>query len=124
MLPKVASSTRARYRGPIASASRYTSGTLKTGRSGLDSFIRTLDLVGILPDPLVGDRGAEDRAKQPVGLGDRDRPERRVLLRAGPEFGGTPGPHVFLPDVADAHLTEGHGQVQAQQQLVELRRLR
>ena len=72
-------------------------------------FIRALDLARILPDPLVGDRSAEDRAKQPVGVGDRNWPERRVLFRAGLEFDGPPGPHVLLPDVANAHLTEGRG---------------
>jgi hypothetical protein len=70
---------------------------------------------------LVGHCGTEDRAKQPVRLGDRDRSERRVLLRAGLEFGSTPGPHMLLADAANAHLTEIRGEMEAQQQLVELR---
>jgi hypothetical protein len=93
------SSLRRWTSGPSGSSAhrvRRFCGQRVSGRSGLDSLSAPLIWHGFSLIRLFGDRGAEDRAKQPVGVDDRDWPERRVLFRAGLEFDGTPGPH-FAP---------------------------
>ncbi len=83
----------------MAAASSYTWATDATGRSGLCSTPAPLTVAGIADDELVGHRGAEDGAEQPVRLGDGRRAEAGVRQigmpapdggrRDAPELDGT-----------------------------------
>jgi hypothetical protein len=63
-----------------------------------------LDVAGVPANPPVLYRRHQDRAQQPVGLRDGDRPEWSRCLRSRVEAFLPPAPYVALPDVGESAL--------------------